>query len=32
MDKILFDKNNFKSGYIYMKDAEYAETNEKSIF
>ena len=23
---------NVKSGYIYMKDAECAETNEKSIF
>ena len=32
--KIFFDKKiqNSKSGHIYMKDAECAETNKKSIF
>ena len=31
--KMFFDKTNqnFKSGHIHMKDAECAETNEKSI-
>ena len=24
--------NTFKSGYIYMKDTQYVDTNEKSIF
>ena len=32
MDEIFFDKHFFESGHIYMKDAEYTETNEKSFF
>ena len=34
LNTIFFDKKNlnFKSGHIYMKDAEFAETNKKSVF
>ena len=32
MDTMFFHKKKFKSGHIYMKDAECAKTNKKSIF